>query len=35
MSKKHVHYYAYGACAFCGKAVNKGLGVDLYRGKKV
>jgi hypothetical protein len=32
---KHIHYYAYGACAFCGKAVNKGLGVDLYKGKKI
>ena len=32
---KHIHYYAYGACSFCGKSVNKGLGVDLYKGKKV
>jgi ribosomal protein L24E len=32
---KHIHYYAYGACAFCGKVVNKGLGVDLYKGKVV
>jgi hypothetical protein len=35
MSKKHSHYFMYGACIHCGKAVNKGLGVDLYQGKKV
>jgi hypothetical protein len=32
---KHIHYFSYGACIHCGKVVNKGLGVDLYRGKKV
>ena len=32
---KHIHYYSYGACSFCGKVVNQGLGVDLYKGKKV
>lgn len=32
---KHIHYYTYGACTWCGKALNKGLGVDLLRGKRV
>jgi hypothetical protein len=32
---KHIHYFSYGACIHCNKTVNKGLGVDLYRGKKV
>lgn len=32
---KHIHYYSYGACTFCGKKVNKGLGVDLLNGKKI
>ena len=35
MAKNHMHYYSYGACTFCGKVVNKGLGVDLYKGKRV
>jgi hypothetical protein len=32
---KHIHYFSYGACIHCSKVVNKGLGVDLYKGKKV
>ena len=32
---KHMHYYSYGACTWCGKKINKGLGVDLYKGKRV
>jgi hypothetical protein len=32
---KHIHYYAYGACVHCNKVINKGLGVDLYKGKRV
>jgi hypothetical protein len=32
---KHIHYFMYGACIHCNKVVNKGLGVDMYNGKRV
>jgi len=32
---KHMHYYSYGACTWCGKKINAGMGVDMYKGKKV
>jgi hypothetical protein len=34
MGKKHIHQFQWGACAICGKVINKGLGVDLLKGKK-